>query len=125
MRRQNTFPGRILIKVIVFYRKYISPSLPRRCKYQPTCSQYAADAIKVHGAIKGTILTGWRLLRCNPWSRGGVDWVPEKGKWPRKPLSYTELMAYREAGEKQTGMASTKKDGDVKSGAAETPEKRK
>lgn len=46
----------------------------RRCKYHPSCSQYAIDALKKHGLLKGGALAGWRLLRCNPWSRGGVDY---------------------------------------------------
>ncbi|QJC22611.1 membrane protein insertion efficiency factor YidD [Arcanobacterium buesumense] len=86
---------RVFTAIIRWYQRHISAGLPRRCKYQPTCSQYALDSIEVHGAIKGTILSMWRLLRCNPWSKGGVDWVPEKGSWPTKPLGYTELMALR------------------------------
>ena len=46
-----------------------------RCKYHPTCSQYALDAVRKHGLVRGSLLAGWRLLRCNPWSRGGVDYV--------------------------------------------------
>lgn len=84
-----------LIYLVRWYQKTISAGTPRRCKYQPTCSQYAIDSIKIHGVLKGTILFSWRILRCNPWSSGGVDWVPEKGKWPSKPLGYTELMEYR------------------------------
>lgn len=63
---------------IRLYQKFISPLFPARCKYYPTCSCYAVDAYKKHGIIKGTVLTGWRLLRCNPWSLGGVDKVPER-----------------------------------------------
>jgi putative membrane protein insertion efficiency factor len=48
------------------------------CKYHPSCSQYAADAFRAHGLFKGAILAGWRLLRCNPWSHGGVDYVAEQ-----------------------------------------------
>lgn len=77
------------------YQRRISAHLPRRCRYQPTCSQYALEAIQVHGVIKGTLLGSWRLLRCNQWSKGGVDWVPERGSWPTKPLGYKELMAQR------------------------------
>ena len=63
---------------IMFYRKFISPLFPPRCKYYPTCSSYCLEAYKRHGAIKGTILSVWRLLRCNPWSMGGVDHVPDR-----------------------------------------------
>jgi putative membrane protein insertion efficiency factor len=62
------------------YSKYISPLFGRRCKYYPTCSAYAYAAIKKHGAVKGMILSVWRLLRCNPWSMGGIDYVPDRFK---------------------------------------------
>ncbi|MCH5194867.1 MAG: membrane protein insertion efficiency factor YidD [Oscillospiraceae bacterium] len=69
---------KLLLLIIGAYRKLISPLIPPRCKYYPTCSTYAVQAIEKHGAIKGTILAAWRLLRCNPWSLGGVDPVPDK-----------------------------------------------
>ncbi len=58
---------------IVFYQRFISPGIPRRCKYEPTCSRYAVDAIREYGILRGPVLAGWRLLRCNPWSHGGYD----------------------------------------------------
>ena len=72
-----------LLKLIVllpinFYKRFISPCLPPRCRYYPSCSTYAVQAIKKHGAVKGTILGAWRILRCNPFARGGVDYVPDK-----------------------------------------------
>jgi uncharacterized protein len=63
----------LLLLPIRFYQRFISPAIPNRCKYYPSCSQYAVDAIRAHGALRGVVLAGWRLLRCNPWSRGGVD----------------------------------------------------
>ena len=63
---------------IIFYRKFISPLKPPCCRYYPTCSAYAVKAIEKHGVIKGTLLGGWRLLRCNPFAKGGIDYVPEK-----------------------------------------------
>jgi len=63
---------------IRFYRKFLSPALPARCKYYPSCSAYALEAYKKHDVFMGTLLTVWRLLRCNPWSYGGVDKVPDK-----------------------------------------------
>lgn len=69
---------KLLILLIKLYQKYISPLKRPTCKYYPTCSSYAIKAIEMHGAIKGSILTVWRILRCNPWSGGGVDYVPEK-----------------------------------------------
>jgi uncharacterized protein len=70
-------PARILRAIvtapIVAYQRLVSPALPRRCKYEPTCSRYAAEAIRRYGILRGLVLAGWRLLRCNPWSYGGYD----------------------------------------------------
>jgi uncharacterized protein len=63
----------VLTAPIRLYQKAISPMMGRHCKYHPTCSAYAAEAIREFGAARGTVLAGWRLLRCNPWSHGGVD----------------------------------------------------
>lgn len=69
---------RALLAVIDAYRRGISPALPRRCRYEPTCSAYAATSIRRFGAARGTLLAAWRLLRCNPLSHGGFDPVPER-----------------------------------------------
>ncbi len=66
------------LSIINFYIKYISPMFPRRCKYYPTCSMYAKEAITEHGLLYGGLLGIFRILRCNPFSKGGVDFVPEK-----------------------------------------------
>ncbi|MCR5272484.1 MAG: membrane protein insertion efficiency factor YidD [Lachnospiraceae bacterium] len=66
----------IMIALIRFYRKYLSPLKTTKCPYTPTCSEYALEAITKHGAIKGGLLTLWRLMRCNPFSHGGYDPVP-------------------------------------------------
>jgi uncharacterized protein len=55
------------------YQRVISPALPRRCKYEPTCSAYAVEAFRTHGVVRGSILAMWRLVRCNPFSHGGYD----------------------------------------------------
>ena len=55
------------------YRRVISPLIGARCRYHPTCSEYAVEAVRVHGVIRGSVLAAWRVLRCNPWSHGGVD----------------------------------------------------
>lgn len=68
----------VLLLLIRFYRKAISPWFPPSCKFTPTCSQYGLEAIERFGAVKGGLLTVWRILRCNPWSAGGYDPVPEK-----------------------------------------------
>jgi hypothetical protein len=74
-------PRHALIALIRGYQRFISPLRPPTCKYYPSCSAYAVTAVERHGLTKGTGLAGWRLLRCNPWSRGGVDDVPALGHW--------------------------------------------
>ena len=68
----------IFMGFIKVYKKIISPLFPPCCKYHPTCSSYALEALKKHGFIKGGWLAVWRILRCNPWSNGGIDYVPDK-----------------------------------------------
>ena len=68
----------LAIKMIRFYQCKISPLFPPRCRYYPTCSQYAVTAIERFGIIRGGLLAVWRLLRCNPLFPGGLDPVPEK-----------------------------------------------
>jgi uncharacterized protein len=63
----------IAVAPIVVYQHALSPALPRRCKYEPTCSRYAVDAISEYGILRGVVLAAWRVLRCNPWSDGGYD----------------------------------------------------
>ena len=63
----------LAIGLVYVYRWTVSPLLGNRCKYHPSCSQYALDALREFGLVKGSVLAGWRLLRCNPWSHGGVD----------------------------------------------------
>ncbi|HEY3106984.1 MAG TPA: membrane protein insertion efficiency factor YidD [Gaiellaceae bacterium] len=73
------------------YRLLVSPFVPRtvggRCKYHPSCSQYALDALREYGLLRGLVLAGWRLLRCNPWSHGGVDHARDQRLFPlrKKP----------------------------------------
>jgi putative membrane protein insertion efficiency factor len=64
---------RIAVAPIELYRRVLSPALPARCKYEPSCSAYAAQSIREFGILRGLVLAGWRILRCNPWSHGGYD----------------------------------------------------
>jgi putative membrane protein insertion efficiency factor len=66
-------PARLALALIRGYQRVISPALPRRCKYHPTCSAYAMQAVQRYGILRGAVLAGWRLLRCNPFSHGGYD----------------------------------------------------
>ena len=63
---------------IRLYQRLISPALGQRCKYHPSCSAYALQAIRTYGILRGVVLAGWRLLRCNPWSHGGFDPVDQQ-----------------------------------------------
>ena len=63
----------VAVAPIIVYQRVISPAIPRRCKYEPTCSRYAVEAVREYGILRGLVLAGWRLLRCNPWSHGGYD----------------------------------------------------
>ena len=69
-------PARFVAAPIVLYRRWISPALPARCRFYPSCSAYALEAVQTHGAIKGIGLAIWRLLRCHPFHPGGYDPVP-------------------------------------------------
>ena len=71
----TTFLAKLAIRG---YRLAVSPLLGPRCKYHPTCSQYALDALEEYGLARGAVLVAWRLLRCNPWSHGGVDFVRDQ-----------------------------------------------
>lgn len=74
---------RALVLLVDFYRSRISPLLPPLCRFEPSCSAYAREALLRHGAAKGTLLAAWRVLRCNPLCRGGFDPVPPVGRWRR------------------------------------------
>ncbi len=71
-------PRSLLILPIRVYQRLLSPMFGERCKYYPSCSEYAAQAIQRYGILRGLVLAGWRLLRCNPWSLGGVDHVEDQ-----------------------------------------------
>ncbi len=78
---------------LLLYQRSISPALPRRCKYEPTCSRYALHALEEYGILRGAVLAVWRLLRCNPWSHGGYDPVQAQrlfktGSHPRRSCSH-------------------------------------
>jgi len=84
---------RILLAILAFYKRWLSPAIHSLgvggCKFQPTCSDYAISAIAIHGPLRGGGLALWRLLRCHPFSRGGLDQVPllkTRGITPHEPL---------------------------------------
>jgi putative membrane protein insertion efficiency factor len=70
-------PRRALIGLVLLYRWLLKPWLGNACRFEPTCSAYALQALERHGAARGAVLAGWRLLRCHPWCAGGTDPVPD------------------------------------------------
>ncbi len=80
---------RLALAPIELYRRVISPGLPRRCRYEPTCSRYAAQALREYGILRGTVLAGWRLLRCNPLSHGGFDPLEDQRLFAPSPDAIT------------------------------------
>lgn len=77
----------LIILFVKAYQRLISPLLPQSCKYYPSCSQYAVEAVGRYGAARGTVLAGWRLLRCNPLSDGGYDPVDNQRLFRPRPVS--------------------------------------
>jgi putative membrane protein insertion efficiency factor len=86
VKRSETKPPSILARALRevvlaplhVYRRLISPALPDRCKYYPTCSTYAVQAVRELGPLRGAVVAAWRLARCNPWSHGGVDELADR-----------------------------------------------
>ena len=80
-RETDPRPGPVATATLLpirFYRRFLSPALGQRCRYYPTCSAYAEEAVRELGAFRGMILAAWRVLRCNPFSAGGLDPVAER-----------------------------------------------
>ena len=77
-----SFARRLAVAPIIAYQRLLSPLLPRRCKYEPSCSAYAVQAIRELGVFRGVVLAVWRVLRCNPWSHGGYDPVSAQRLFP-------------------------------------------
>lgn len=88
----------IAVLLIKFYRKCISPLFPAKCKYYPTCSSYALTAFSRFGFFRGFLLSGRRILRCNPWSMGGIDPVPEKFTLRARKMKFDSIHTDMDAG---------------------------
>lgn len=86
---------------LVLYSKAISPALPRRCKYEPTCSAYAIEAVRRFGVLRGLVLAAWRVLRCNPFSDGGYDPVRAQRLFGETPIHGTGGAADRMGAERR------------------------
>lgn len=83
----------LVLAPIEVYRRWISPGLPRRCKYEPTCSRYAVQAVQEYGILRGLVLALWRLARCNPLSHGGFDPVRAQRVFRRPPRGAASVRA--------------------------------
>ena len=71
----------LAILPIRLYQRFLSPLKPPTCRFHPSCSAYGIRAVRTHGVLKGSLLTAWRILRCQPFARGGWDPVPAAGRW--------------------------------------------
>jgi putative membrane protein insertion efficiency factor len=78
-------PRLAVVLVLRFYQRWVSPAFGPRCRYYPSCSEYAVQAVQQFGIVRGLVLAGWRLLRCNPLSHGGFDPVDEQRLFRPKP----------------------------------------
>ena len=75
--------SRVTIKLIKIYQKFLSPLLGQNCRFHPTCSEYAVEALRIHGTWRGSVLAVKRIIRCNPWGGSGIDNVPGESKHGR------------------------------------------
>lgn len=110
------FFRRLATAPIRFYRRFLSPLKPPMCRFSPTCSAYAVEAIETHGVVRGGLLASWRIARCNPFCRGGHDPVPAPGRWTpdeRRSFEDEPEAPLEPAGDGPTGRRS-----EVESGAA-------
>jgi putative membrane protein insertion efficiency factor len=78
VKRLQRLLAELFLLPLHLYRRLISPALPPRCKYYPSCSSYAVQAVRELGVIRGSVLAAWRIVRCNPWSHGGVDELADR-----------------------------------------------
>jgi putative membrane protein insertion efficiency factor len=80
-----TWLRRLVLAPVYLYAKVVSPALPPRCRYHPSCSAYAVEAVQEYGILRGLVLAVWRVLRCNPWSPGGIDPVEAQTLFKPRP----------------------------------------
>jgi putative membrane protein insertion efficiency factor len=110
-----SFPARVLLFAVRVYQAFFSALMPSACKFYPSCSHYAAEAIEIHGARRGSWLAVRRILRCHPFTRGGVDLVPDASE-SRSSTDFS-LWGYgsRSGKNPQTEVCATKTTEEVRS----------
>ena len=91
LRTLLSWPMRAAVFLVELYRMYISPMRPPTCRFTPTCSEYAVDALRHWGLLRGLDLAVWRLLKCGPWHRGGWDPVPERAGDRKKAVEESDV----------------------------------
>lgn len=102
-------PRLLLIGLLKLYRRLISPLYGQVCRFYPSCTAYALEAVTVHGAVKGTALSAWRVLRCNPFNSGGVDHVPPgTRRWPKDRLPWILVLNHAHVDDYIDGPAAAK-----------------
>jgi putative membrane protein insertion efficiency factor len=94
-----SIPARALLIAVRVYQMFFSALMPSACKFYPTCSHYAAEAVRLHGARRGSWLALWRLARCHPFTRGGVDLVPDAAGYSRQAHAASETTIIENTGD--------------------------
>ena len=110
-RERLSLPARLFIQLIKSYQLFVSPRSCSCCRYTPSCSQYAIDALRIHGAFKGLFLALWRIMRCNPFSKGGYDPVPNKTS--EKKLNLMRFFRCRKAAANETESGGAAEKGET------------
>ena len=110
-RERLSLPARLFIQLIKSYQLFVSPRSGPCCRYTPSCSQYAIDALRIHGAFKGLFLAVWRIMRCNPFSKGGYDPVPNKTS--EKKLNLMRFFPLPKAAGERTGSGRSGQKGEA------------
>ncbi|MEO5687790.1 MAG: membrane protein insertion efficiency factor YidD [Burkholderiaceae bacterium] len=108
-------PRAALIGLVRAYRLLLSPWVGQSCRFAPTCSVYAIAALQRHGAVIGTGLAGWRILRCNPWCHGGCDEVPDNMPWDRakaSPSAHSAAGLFTGLLQRDSGFRAGRRDAD-------------
>jgi putative membrane protein insertion efficiency factor len=98
VKRSQALLRELFLLPVHLYRRLIAPALPPRCRYYPSCSAYAVQAVRELGVIRGSLVAAWRVMRCNPWSLGGVDELDDRRLFADPAASPTHVHEHPAAG---------------------------